>query len=65
VAGAIWLVPAVVVGLGVLLALPLLSRLRDTEIGSPGLRAERRSDDPPRVVRACAGSWRTPLTVRL
>ncbi len=36
VAGAIWLVPVVVVGLGLLLAVPLLSRLRDTEIGSPG-----------------------------
>jgi hypothetical protein len=37
VAGAIWLVPVVVIGLGLLLAVPLLSRLRHTELapGSP------------------------------
>lgn len=36
VAGAIWLVPVAVVGLGLLLAVPLLSRLRDTTVGSTG-----------------------------
>jgi hypothetical protein len=36
VAGAIWLVPVVVVGLGLLLVSPLLARLRNTAVGTPG-----------------------------
>jgi hypothetical protein len=36
VAGAIWLVPLVVLGLLLLLVLPVLGRLRGSEIASPG-----------------------------
>jgi hypothetical protein len=36
VAGAIWLIPIVVLGLLLLLVSPLLGRLRGSEIASPG-----------------------------
>ena len=35
VTGAIWLLPVVVVGLGLLVLTPLLERIRDSAIGSP------------------------------